>query len=332
MRIAPDVSGLGPSDLQSAYKLPSSSRGAGQIVAIVDAFDDPNAESDLGVYRITFGLPPCTHTNGCFKKVNQLGKPGPLPPGDQSWGVEISLDIEMVSAICPKCHILLVEANSAAFSDLGPSVDTAVRLGADAESTSWGSPEFSGELSDDVYFNHPGVMITAASGGGYSVPPMYPASSSYVTAVGGTLLTRASNRRGWNEIASGLSGSGCSLYEAKPSWQQDSGCANRTVVDVAAVADCGSPVAVYDTYGIGGWVTVCGTSVSSPIIAGVYALAGNEAMLKFGSQSYKRNDRTGLFDIRHGTNGMCSPSYLCTAGEDYDGPTGNGTPDGLPAF
>ena len=102
--------GYGPSDLQSAYKLPSATAGSGQTVAIVDAFNDPKAESDLGVYRSTFGLSPCTTANGCFGKVNQSGGTT-YPLSDIGWSQEISLDLDMVSAICPKCHIWLVEAN-----------------------------------------------------------------------------------------------------------------------------------------------------------------------------------------------------------------------------
>ena len=156
--------GYGPVDLQSAYALPSATAGAGQTVAIVDAFDDPNAEADLAVYRAQFGLPACTTANGCFTKVNQVGQPAPLPVPNAGWAGEISLDVDMVSAICPGCHVLLVEANTNSGADLGASVDTAVNMGAKFVSNSYGGPEDPTEVAADADFNHPGVAITVSSG------------------------------------------------------------------------------------------------------------------------------------------------------------------------
>src|SRR2546423_4261588 len=130
-------SGIGPGDLQSAYKLPSGSGGAGQTVAISDAFDNPNAEADLAVYRSQFGLPPCTTANGCFRKVNQNGAASPLPRSDTGWAGEIALDVDMVSAVCPSCKILLVESNQPDNS-LFTAIDTAARLGAKFLSNRWG--------------------------------------------------------------------------------------------------------------------------------------------------------------------------------------------------
>jgi subtilase family serine protease len=324
----------GPADLQSAYNLPSTTKGSGQTVAVIDAYDDPNAEADLGVYRSNYGLSACTTANGCFEKLNQNGQTSPLPSGDQNWGFEISLDTQMVSAICPNCKIKLIEANSSGFGDLETAIDTAVGLGIHVVSTSWGTGEYASETSDDVNFNHPGVMITNSSGdGAYAAGTQYPAASPYVTAVGGTTLVPASNARKWSEtVWSNLpgqgSGSGCSLYEAKPSWQKDTGCANRTIADVAAVADS---VAGYDSYtSQPGFYSFYGTSVASPIVASAYALAGNAKKLTFGSNSYAHPG--GLYDIKKGNTGTCSPSYLCTAGTGYDGPTGNGTPRGISAF
>src|SRR5438270_1615015 len=185
--LASTPAGYGPADLQSAYKLPSATAGAGQTVAIVDAFDDPTAESDLAQYRSFYGLPPCTTANGCFRKVNETGGtiyPAPSP----DWALEISLDLDMVSAVCPNCHILLVEATTNLDSDLYTAEDTAAALGANAIPTSWGGSEYSGQTSDDAHFNHSGVAITASSGdSGYGVS--YPAASRFVTAVGGTSLT-----------------------------------------------------------------------------------------------------------------------------------------------
>ena len=241
------MSGYGPADLQSAYALPSN-LGAGKTVAIVDAYDLPSAESDLGVYRSQFGLPPCTTANGCFRKINQNG--GTTPPAANSgWGQEIALDIDMVSAICPQCKILLVEASSASIANLGTAVNQAVAQGAVAVSNSYGASESFSETSwDTSYYKHAGVAITASSGdSGYGTS--YPAASPWVTSVGGTSLSRASNARGWTETVWSGAGSGCSSTESKPSFQTDTGCSRRTIADVSAVANPSTGVAVYDTYG-----------------------------------------------------------------------------------
>lgn len=327
---AASPSGLNPSDLQSAYKLPSSTAGSGKTVAIVDAYDDPNAESDLAVYRSQFGLPPCTTANGCFRKVNQNGGTS-YPRANSGWAGEIALDLDMVSAICPNCKILLVEASSATMKNLGTAVNTAAKLGAVAISNSYGGGEYSGETTDEAtYFNHPGIAITVSSGdSGYGVE--FPAASRYVTAVGGTSLTRASGTtRGWTETVWNGAGSGCSSYVTKPSWQTDTGCSHRTVADVSAVADPYTGVSVYNSYKASGWAVYGGTSVSSPIIAAVYALAGNTSSITYGSYPYSHT--SSLFDVTSGSNGSCSGSYLCTAKSGYDGPTGLGTPNGIGAF
>jgi hypothetical protein len=323
-------SGLGAADLRNAYALPSSSAGSGQTVAIVDAYDDPNAEADLATYRSQYGLPACTSASGCFKKVGQTGGSA-LPTPDPGWAEEESLDLDMVSAVCPNCHILLVEASQPTTHDLGTAVNTAIRLGAGYVSNSYGGSESpSDPASDSAFFNHPGVAITVAAGdSGYGV--MYPAASQYVTAVGGTTLSRASSARGWSETVWSGTGSGCSAYDAKPSWQHDTGCSRRTVADVSAVADPGTGVAVYDTYRTGGWLVIGGTSASAPVIAGAYALAGPPPASSYpASLPYAHTG--ALNDIRDGGNGSCGPSYLCTAGTGYDGPSGLGTPGGAGAF
>jgi subtilase family serine protease len=332
--------GYGPADLQSAYSLAAAaaSNGGTQTVGIVDAYDDKTAEADLGTYRSFYGLPACTTANGCFRKVNQNGVQGSYPANNVGWGTEISLDLDMVSAVCPKCRILLVEASNNQSNSLYASVDTAVRLGANEVSNSYGGAESSTDPSSNVHFNHPGVAITVSSGdAGYGV--QYPAASPYVTAVGGTTLTRSGGS--FTESVWKGAGSGCSKYETKPSWQADTaGCAHRTVTDVAAVADPATGVAVYDSNCDGfnalfgkcfkGWGTVGGTSASSPIIAGVYALAGNAAAVTYGSFPYSHT--AALHDVTTGSNGSCSGSYLCTGTAGYDGPTGNGTPNGTSAF
>ncbi len=335
------VSGYGPSQLQAAYNLTSAaaSGGTGQTVAIVDAYDDPNAAADLAVYRNQYGLPACTVANGCFTKISQTGSTTSLPPAAPSsddWTGEESLDFDMVSAACPNCKILLVEATSPTDANLGTAVNEAVSKGAKYVSNSYGGNEDSSETSEDSYYNHPGVVVTASSGD-EAYGAEYPAASKYVTSVGGTSLSTASNARGWTESvwhtnSTEGGGSGCSSYEAKPTWQTDTGCSKRTIADVSAVADPATGVAVYDSFnGEGGWNVYGGTSASSPFIASVYALAGTPAA---GSNpaSYPYSHTANLYDVTSGNNGSCSPSYLCTAGAGYDGPTGLGTPNGTAAF
>lgn len=329
--------GYGPTDLTEAYNLTSTGSSA-ETIGIVDAFDDVNAEADLAVYRQQYGLPACSTANGCFKKVAQDGSsnyPPPPPPGDD-WTGEISLDLDMASAICPSCHIVLVEATDNSLDNLGASVNQAVAQGALFVSNSYGGSEDPSELASDTqYYKHQGVVITASSGdGGYGVE--YPAASPWVTSVGGTSLVRDSSPRGWGETvwnnSYGAPGSGCSDYEPKPAFQTDTGCANRTVADVSADADPLTGVAVYDTAnGNTGWGQYGGTSVASPVIAGVYALAGKPGASDFPN-SYPYATPTGLNDVTEGNDGTCSPDYLCTAGTGYDGPTGLGTPNGTLSF
>ncbi|MEY9845987.1 peptidase S8 [Streptacidiphilus sp. MAP5-3] len=328
--------GFGPSDLLGAYNIPANG-GAGATIAIVDAQDDPNAEADLGSYRTQYGLPACTTANGCFQKVDESGGTN-YPTADAGWAGEISLDLDMVSAIAPNAHILLVEATSANTSDLGTAVNEAVKMGAKYVSNSYGGSEDSSDTqTDSSYYNHPGVVITASAGdSAYGVE--YPAASPDVTAVGGTSLTKDSSTRGWSESvwytnSTEGTGSGCSAYEPKPTWQTDSGCSNRTVADVSAVADPATGVAVYDSYQSNGWQVVGGTSASSPIIASVYADAGTPGANDNPAQ-YPYKNTSALNDVTTGSNSGsgCTPTYLCTAGTGYDGPTGLGTPNGLTAF
>ncbi|MFE8944276.1 S53 family peptidase [Streptomyces sp. NPDC003233] len=326
--------GFGPADLQAAYNLPKDG-GKGATVAIVDANDDPNAEKDLAAYRSQYGLPECSTSNGCFKKTDQDGGTN-YPAPDSGWAGEISLDVDMVSAACPQCKILLVEAKSASMDDLGAAVNQAVKQGAKYVSNSYGGGEEAADTkADDQYFKHPGVAITVSSGdSGYGTE--YPAASQYVTAVGGTSLKKDSSTRGWSESVWGASaggdgaGSGCSQFDAKPSWQKDTGCAKRAVADVAAVADPATGLAVYDTYQASGWNVYGGTSASAPFIAGVYALAGAPGSGDVpASYPYAHPDK--LNDVTDGANGSCG-TYLCKAGKGYDGPTGLGTPNGVAAF
>jgi N-acetylneuraminic acid mutarotase len=334
--------GFGPADLAGAYQIPPGG-GAGATVAIIDAFDDPNAEADLAVYRAQFGLPACTTANGCFRKVDQRGGTS-YPPPNSGWAGEISLDLDMVSAVAPAAHILLVESDDNQDINLALAVDQAVAMGAKYVSNSYGtgytstpgSGEDSSEVSVlDAHYNHPGVAVTASSGDN-DFGVSYPAASQYVTSVGGTSLSRDSSPRGWTESvwhnSFGGPGSGCSVFEPKPAFQTDTGCAMRAVSDVAAVADPETGVAVYDSFGSGtGWGVFGGTSASAPIIASVYAVAGTPATGSYPN-SYPYARASSLNDVTTGANGTCSPAYLCTAGGGYDGPTGLGTPNGLAAF
>jgi subtilase family serine protease len=358
-----EPSGYHPADLQSAYGLagatgPSATKGGGQTVAIVDAYDDPNAESDLNAYRSKFGLGDCTRPNGCFRKVNQTGEEANYPSGNTSWSEEISLDLDMISATCPHCKILLVEASSNSLGSLGAAVNEAAALGANAISNSYGAGESSSETGwDAAYYAHAHVAVTASSGdGGYGVE--YPAASPFVTAVGGTTLNKSTNARGWNETAWSGAGAGCSAVEPNPGWQPVTGlCATRTVADVSADANPNTGVAVYDSYGMSGWLVFGGTSVSSPIIASVYALAENTSTFTAsatGSDSARAlYGDTSLNRVREGTNlntHRCGGAYLCDASGSleawtnalgdavltpsgwFNGPTGNGTPKGTSGF
>ncbi len=322
--------GLGPADLHEAYRLPTTG-GANQTVAVVDAGDAPTAEADLATYRSTYGLPACTTANGCFRKVNQAGTATPTP-ADQGWGVEISLDLDMVSAACPDCHILLVEGNTAALADLAAAENTAANLGATEISNSYGADERNG--MDASAYRHPGIAIVASSGdSGYGAPPM-PAVFANVIAVGGTSLSRSADARGWTEQAWSRAGSGCSAWVDKPNWQRDPNCPGRMGSDVAAVADPRTGVAVYDGQDQRGWIVVGGTSAAAPLIAGIIGLAGNPASYPDASAFYRH--ATELNDVVGGSNASdvmdCGGDYQCTAVPGYDGPTGNGTPNGLAAF
>jgi hypothetical protein len=343
------IPGYGPASLLSAYNLTSAarSRGRGETVAVVDAYRDPDAAANLARYRGHFGMPPCTTGSRCLRIVNEHGKAGPLPKANAGWAVEQSLDLDMISAICPRCRILLVEASSRAITGLGEAEDSAVDLGARFVSNSWAGEDFTGEDADDHYFNHPGDAIVFASGDtGYGTA--YPTDAQYVTAIGGTTLRhKRSAGRPWTETAWGSAnsgegtGSGCAALQPKPSWQRERvddsasrGCLNRTENDVAADADPNTGVTVYDSYRTGGtWGEVGGTSVATPIVTAVYALAGDPARNTYPA-AYPYQHASRLHDVVSGANGVCGKdrSYLCHAMRGYDGPTGLGTPHGTAAF
>ncbi|HEY2514835.1 MAG TPA: MYXO-CTERM sorting domain-containing protein [Polyangiaceae bacterium] len=321
--------GLTAQDLQSAYALPTTG-GNGRLIAAVDAYDYPNAEADLAAYRSQFGLPPCTSANGCFQKVDENGGtnlPGTDPAGgcDSGWSGEAALDLQMLSAACPDCKIMLVEA-SAPDGSLATGVDTAVKLGAVAVSNSYGGGEDSsgGDRSQEADYTHAGVLITVSAGDeGFGAE--YPATSAGVVAVGGTTLKQSQSTRGWAEAAWKHGGSGCSAEIAKPSWQNDPSCKNRMNADVSAVGDPSTGVAVFcsDPGSAGGWSIVGGTSASAPLIAGAFTVLNVPA-----DPSFAWAHPTLFFDVTTGTNGKCTTPYFCTAATGYDGPTGWGTPNG----
>jgi hypothetical protein len=349
-----ELGGYDPSDLKSAYKIPSGTSGT-ITVAVVDAFGYPNAEADLAAYRSRYGLPACTKASGCFKKVNEKGEEANYPAEEPGWDGEAALDVDMVSAACPECDIMMVEADGEADSQLGNSVDEAVAKGANEVSNSYGLPElyepWCQKNECETYnadYDHPGVEIFASAGDhgylndwwnrdfGTPLSADWPASVPSVVSVGGTALHKASGSRGWHETVwnePGLevaTGSGCTVKASKPSWQKDTGCTHRTENDVSAVAAVETGVSVRID---GAWEVYGGTSVSSPLLAGIEAHA-SQALRTEGADGFYIQPST-LFDVTEGFDSFaadeCTSDYLCTAQVGYDGPTGLGTPDGVPA-
>ncbi len=342
---------LTPANLRAAYGLTTASanNGTGVTVAIVDAYHNPNIQSDLASYRSTYGLPACAGSGaGCLTVFNQNGQASPLPAVvDPGWEDETALDVDMVSAICPNCAIDLFEGNSPSLLDLGTAVNSAAKV-SKFVSNSWGGTDYPGEsLLDATYFNHPGVVLTFASGD-FGFGPGYPASSNLVTSVGGTFLQTAGTTRGWTEsVWAGQStgagtgtAAGCSSGEQKPSWQLDAGCQNRTQNDVSAVADAPDGIAtVSSSANCLGSCSAFGTSVAAPIIAAVYALAGTPVANTYpAGYLYQSGHATHFNHVNSGRIGTCESTraYLCDASKSFsngfNGPTGWGTPNGTTAF
>lgn len=313
--------GYAPSDLQTAYGLTAASRddGGGQTVAIVDAYDDPNAASDLAAYRSRYGLPACTTGNGCFTQQKYTSQT------NVGWAGEESVDVDMVSAICPNCKILLVEAASASITDL-TTAERYATAHADYVSDSWSGNEGTNAYDGDYRVNC-GAIVAATGDAGHNATAQWPAILPNVVGVGGTSLTSISPRA---ETAWLHAGSGCSKIYAKPSYQAslNTGCAMRAEADVAADADPRTGVAVYDTFHHGGWLVFGGTSVATPIVASVFALAENDAHDPVANV-YAR--ASSLNDVASGSDGACG-APLCVAGPGWDGPTGLGSPNGIGAF
>jgi hypothetical protein len=318
-----------PASLLQAYDLSYLSQtGGGTVtIALVELEDDPNAESDLNYYRSTFGLPSCTTQNGCFRRVDQNGGTNYPPVEEHENASEVSLDMDAVSAVCPNCHLLVVEAGETE----AVAQATAARLGANVISDSWVR-----QTPDALYetFTFPGIATVASSGDrGYDVQPYdwaYPAPSTLpnTTSAGGTVLlpaslSKVSSARGYTETAWSGSGSSCDPEITKPPWQADGGCAGRTTSDVSA--DGGTSIFVYDSSD-GGWIAEYGTSLSAPLIAAYYSVTDAAAQ----NPSWVYQSAPALNDITSGSNGTCpiTASYLCIAGVGYDGPTGVGSISG----
>jgi hypothetical protein len=348
-----ELPGLTPTDLHQAYGIPDTTEAT--TIAVVDAYDNPTAESDLAAYRAEFDLPPCTTANGCFKKVNEHGQASPLPTSPpaatQSWMLESSMDVEMVSAVCPTCHIVLIETvddEIGGHPHLEYGVHTAAKLGYKYISMSWGTHEFSNERSVDAeYLGYSGVTYVAASGDD-DYGTSWPAVNPNVVSVGGTSLTPDGSARGFSETAWGFgaqghgTGSGCSVLEPRPYWQSSGSpslCGHRAMNDVAATADPDNGVAVYwgqaDPQTGSHWYFGGGTSSAAPIITAMYALAGHTTGASPASYPYVNPSQFN--DITGGANGInglggCDHIPLCNGVTGWDGPTGVGSPEGIGGF
>jgi len=326
-----------PAWLQQAYDLTYLSQTAGGTdrVAIVDAYDDPTAEADLGVFRSAYGLPACTTANGCFSEAYAGAGTG-TPRYDQQWAVEESLDLDAVSSLCPNCKILLVEARSSSEPDLAAAVSKAESLGANQISNSWSAVAPS-PIAGTYSFGPSGPAVIAATGDtGYLGvgEDAYPAAFPGVTAAGGTTLAPATgggSARGFGESAWSLGGwgwgasSGCDLAEQKPVYQLDSGCAWRAYADLSADADPYTGLMVYDSEN-GGWAQFGGTSLATPLIAAFEAIIG----VNGATPQWAYTDSALLNDPVTGSSGNCPANilYICNAGPGYDGPTGIGSISG----
>lgn len=391
--------GLTPAQLASAYEYAPTEGGKGQTVAIVDAYDDPNIEADLGTFDKKYKLAECTAANGCLEKVGQTGSTTSLPKADkEGWSVEISLDVETVHGACSNCKILLVEANEPTDVDLAAAVNEAVTLGATEVSNSYGGTE---EAADEAAYNHPGVVIAASAGDqgyydwdvvskGFAAParPDTPASLPSVVAVGGTSLKLKANgtresESVWNDSGRpsneaefkqySATGGGCSTLFTAPSWQQSvpgwasTACGTKRLDnDISAVADPYTGFDIYDSYNCGkiceeggagkGWATIGGTSLSSPLVASLYALAGGSGGVSYPAATLYSHlgQAPSLYDVTEGGNGYCDGeapgpcgepgvnellgnvdcegTTACDAALGFDGPTGVGAPKGLGAF
>jgi subtilase family serine protease len=343
-RIHPQVTlgtpnGFTPAQIRHAYGFDQvANQGAGQIIGIVDAYDDANAESDLAKFNAQYNLPACTSSNGCFRKIYGGSK---RPVVNANWALEISLDVQWAHAIAPKATILLVESTTNSLADLLGGVDAAVRNGASVVSMSWTVGEFSSESRQDNHFISSGVTFLAASGDAGS-GAAYPASSPDVVGVGGTTLNLDASGNYLSEVAWSGSGGGTSSYEREPLYQSLLGIPNdsrgyRGAPDVSYNANPATGFSVYDSVPLGtasGWFRVGGTSAGSPQWAAALAIANSirvanrKAHLAGANTALyslaKSNSGANFHPVNSGTNGTCGAN--CTAKAGYDYVTGVGTP------
>ena len=334
----PPSTAFTPSQIRHAYGFDQiANEGAGQVIGIVDAYDDPNAEADLAVFDAQFGLPSCTSANGCFRKVYSSGTPASNP----NWALEIALDVEWAHAIAPKATIVLVETPTNSLANLLAGVEVAVRNGVSAVSMSWTVAEFTGENSYDNYFTTSGVTFFAAAGDS-GTGAAYPAASPDVVGVGGTSLHLNSSGNYLSETAWSGSGGGLSKFEREPSYQAlfaipDDARGYRGAPDVSYNGDPGTGVAIYDSIGISGatgWFQVGGTSAGTPQWAALMAIVNStrasarKANLSSADTNLysiaKAAMATDFHPVTSGSNGSCGA--LCTATAGYDYVTGLGTP------
>jgi len=331
--------GYGPSQIHSAYSLPTTTAG-NNTIAVVDAGSLPDIANDIATYDSTFGLgnfPECTSAKqfDCWAELNQNGKPQPLPAPVAGWPLEESLDVEMAHATCQNCRVVLMAANSENDPDLATAVDSAARLHANEISNSYGDYGYDCTQSEDPGYNHPHIAITVSAGdSGHALS--CPAVLSSVVSVGGTSLFLTNSGQYSSESVWSGTGGGCSTANQAPPWQKSAtnwstiGCGTgRGMNDVSADSNPSTGVAVYDQYDYNGWVQVGGTSVASPMLAGVYALAGNAATVAYPSKLAYENP-SAFHDVTAGSNGSCG--VQCNALTGYDLPTGIGSPDGLGGF
>jgi subtilase family serine protease len=362
----PSYAGYTPADIQSAYGF-NPKAGKGQTIVIVDAYGYTKAAADLAVYRQAAGVPPCTTGNGCLRILNQNGVASPLPgqppasnAAEFGWVYEQSLDLDAVSAACPLCHIVLIEANDG--NSVVGAVKTAMRF-SHVVSMSFGSPEAGAPPNSGWPSSGYALVASAGDFGGGLKPqsggqggPEVPCVWTAVVCAGGTRLAHSGAswaEKVWNDETKrqcgtgtqpcGATGSGCSTIVPKPSWQHDAGCRMRSSADVSADASVFTPLAVYNTYFKTAtypykWAGVGGTSLAAPLIAAAFALAGNAASRHGAMELWQKHN--ALKDIVKGTNvyvpvtGSCASSvtYICVAGAGYDGPTGWGSPKGTSNF
>lgn len=337
----PSNTGYSPAEIQSAYHL-DPTKGSGQTVFIIDAYGYKNVVKDLATYRKAAGLPACG--KGCFTVLNEQGKPKPLPSEDLNWAGEQSLDVDAVSAACPKCKIVLIQTvNNGTLSN---GIVRALALGGNIVSMSFGGPEGGPQDPGLPMAGYAFVASSGDDGGGKSPGPSMPCAYAAVVCVGGTQLTNTGGT--WSETTwnnekvnfcggpCGATGSACSTIVSKPTWQSAADCKKRAAADVSADASPLTPLAVYNSEACGtssGWCGIGGTSLSAPLIAGVFGLAGNAATRHAAMEIWKTHDK--LNDVTTGTNvykpvtGACASKVkqVCIAGAGYDGPTGWGTPN-----